>query len=147
MYALYYIKSCFGCDILFKNKDGAQHHKVVGGTSALVRAMSAQIKERIKTERPVESVTKREDGFYEVVSKGKVYTCQNLILTCPPPSYKNIKFTPELPVAKQILMDGSKFYNPNYKIVVFYKTPFWREMGLNGFVVSLKGLIMNLQCA
>jgi monoamine oxidase len=61
----------------------------------------------------------------------RTFTARRVILAVPPPLSAKIAMTPELPAARQALVDGMPMGSV-IKINVVYDSPFWRESGLSG---------------
>lgn len=85
-----------------------------------------------------EAVTSIEQLELKVVRVNGKLTCRKVICTVPPPTVKNISFSPALPEAKQKLLDsyGYRYYQ---KVMAIFKTPFWVHDGYCGLVSSFKG--------
>jgi len=69
---------------------------------------------------------------------GAQFRCKKIIVSIPTTLYKDITFIPNLPTDKQELV-GSTFIGAYSKIVLIYRMPWWRELGLNGSFCSLDG--------
>src|SRR6516225_1951842 len=71
-----------------------------------------------------------------VAYEGGEVTARHVVVALPPTLAGRIRYLPALPARR----DGLTQQIPAGSVIKFqvgYRTPFWREQGLNGFVLSL----------
>lgn len=95
----------------------------------------------IKLNSPVQSITQVAPSKVAVSTRdGLVYEAQKVIVTLPTPLYKEVNFSPSLPVEKLRVSDATilGYYS---KAIVLYDRPWWSESGLCGLSQSFIGPI------
>jgi monoamine oxidase len=122
-----------------KTEDGAQRDRIFGGAQGVSSFLYDQIKESVKLDCPVTFV-KQVDDLIEIGNDNFSVKTKKVIITAPLPVVKNIKFTPELPSEKQILINSMEM-GTVVKSHAVYDTPFWREKGLSGASICLDELV------
>ncbi|KAI7769392.1 hypothetical protein LZL87_012833 [Fusarium oxysporum] len=141
-YILDYVKSAAGLSSI--NADGpggAQELKVKEGTSAIATSLAGALKPgSVQINAPVDGITQYENGCTVSTSTGATYKAKKVILAIPTNTYTNIRFSPPLPRAKKALVSRTK---PGIyaKIIVTYTASWWKDAGLQGKFMSLKGPI------
>lgn len=90
---------------------------------------------------PVDSIEQHEQGKVLVgTSNGYSFLAKKVILALPTNTYDYIRFSPPLPEAKRALV--SRTLNGIYsKVILTYKSAWWRDLGLSGKFTSLIGPI------
>lgn len=124
----------------FNTRNGAQESRIVGGSQALVDAMAKRFgHKRIHLRTPVRRIVQRQ-GHVRIVSDRVVVRAKRVIVAIPPVLAGRIDYRPILPAARdsltQRLAQGTLT-----KVAAVYRTPFWREAGLNGSALSTDGLV------
>jgi monoamine oxidase len=128
------IKACGGLKAVLAKSGGAQDSRVAGGMQPLAERLAAELGERIQLGCPTREI-RWSNAAVEVATERGVFRASHAILTAPPSSWSAIRFQPDLPLAKRALSAGMPM-GAVIKCFVFYKTPFWRERGLSGEVMS-----------
>jgi len=108
--------------------------RVRGGPMQIINWLAGQLDGRIHLRAPVIAMAQDKDGV-RVQTADKTFTARYVIVAIPPPLCQQITFQPPLPPARQQLsrdMQMSKVI----KVFVTYETPFWREVGLSGMVLT-----------
>ncbi|MBJ7427376.1 MAG: FAD-dependent oxidoreductase [Bacteroidia bacterium] len=118
---------------------GAIRDRIRGGAQGVCNFLYSQIKDSVKLNSPVSFVNQMENHILIGNDSFTVKT-KKVIITAPLPIVKRIKFTPELPIEKQILINSMEM-GTVVKIHVVYATPFWRDNGLSGASVCLDELV------
>lgn len=134
LHALFYIRSGTSLECLINIKNGAQQHRIKGGMQSLVEQMAHPFLDKIRFNSPVTSIAKKEKEV-RLTCGNIAYTTRKIILSVPPPLLAQIRFTPELPVAKRKLLERYAMGHVG-KCFMIYSKPFWREKGFSGQVVS-----------
>jgi monoamine oxidase len=135
LHFLFYVKSGHGLTNLISTTGGAQEARVVGGAHLISQRMAEQLGGRVRLNAVVRTITQDADGV-QVAFEGGEVTARHVIVALPPTLAGRIRYLPPLPFRRdgltQQIPAGSVI-----KVEVGYPTPFWREQGLNGFVLSL----------
>ena len=134
LFFLHYLKSGEGLDVLVSSDTGgAQNLLFHGGVHQISRLMADEVGDRLHLDAPVSAIEWQE-GAVTVHSAGGTFTSRKVIITIPPTLLKRIGFSPALPQPKATLHERLSM-GSSIKFWVLYKTPFWREMGLNGTIL------------
>jgi len=95
-----------------------------------------------------EVVSIQEQENILIKTKNKEYRSNYAISTLPPRITQNLNFTPPLPTQLQDKMRNTQTWMGNSaKCVIEFKTSFWREKGLSGFVFSNIGPLAEIHDA
>ncbi|MEO3824800.1 flavin monoamine oxidase family protein [Actinomadura sp. B10D3] len=135
LHFLFYVKSGTSLETLVATTGGAQETRVVGGTHLISERMAEELGDRVRLGAVVRSISQDEAGAVVAYEGGEV-TAQRVIVAVPQTLAGRIRYTPAMPA----LRDGLTQQMPAGSVIKFqvgYDTPFWREEGLNGFVLSL----------
>jgi monoamine oxidase len=134
LHFLFYIKSGTSLDTLVATTGGAQESRVVGGTHQISERMAAELGDRIRLDAVVRTIRQDADGVVVEFEGGSV-SAQRAVVAVPPTLAGRIRYMPPLPASRDALTQqmpaGSVI-----KFQVGYDTPFWRQEGLNGSVLS-----------
>jgi monoamine oxidase len=118
----------------FNTKDGAQERRFAGGTHLVPQRMAAQLGDRVVLNAPVRRIVQGSAGV-TVHSDAGVVNAGRAIVAIPPTLAGRIFYEPALPP----LRDQLTQHMPQGTLMKFeavYPTPFWRDRGLTGQVVS-----------
>jgi monoamine oxidase len=141
-YILDYVKSAGGlASINIDGPGGAQALKIKQGTSAIATALVGAIEPgSVQINAPVDSITQYGDVCEVTTSNRTRYQAKKVILAIPTNTYTNIRFSPPLPHSKRALVTRTK---PGIyaKIIVRYTSSWWKDAGLQGKFMSMKGPI------
>lgn len=86
----------------------------------------------------VEAITHCNDHVVVASSTGQLFQAKKVIMANPTNTYMDINFTPALPSEKHSLV--SQTMGGIYaKLIINYPEPWWRDAGLIGEFLSLKG--------
>lgn len=146
LYVLYYIAASGNesnpgtFERNFNTRDGAQERRVEGGSQVLGHAMAKALgKRRIVKRSPVRRIVQRR-GRVRVVSDRAVVTAKRAIVAIPPVLAGRIDYAPAMPAARDALTQRLA-QGALTKVAASYRTPFWREQGLNGSTLKTEGLV------
>ena len=90
----------------------------------------------LQLESPVRKIIQNtEAGTVTIVSDRIEVEAQQVVMALPPALVKNIEFSPALPPGRMQLHDRMPM-GSICKTMTYYETPFWREEGLTGQVIS-----------
>lgn len=139
LHFLFYIRSGTSLATMIATTGGAQERRVVGGTHRISERMAEQLGDRVQLGAVVRTIAQDNGGvtvFYESTEATGSVTARHVVVAIPPTLAGRIRYRPPLPAARDALTQqipaGSVI-----KFQVGYPTPFWREAGLSGFVISL----------
>lgn len=90
----------------------------------------------LQLQSPVRKVEHHLDtNSYTIHSDNKHVSAQQVVIALPPALIKNVEFYPPLPPGRMQLHDRMPM-GAIAKTMTYYATPFWREQGLTGQVIS-----------
>jgi len=118
--------------------------RVVGGTHALVDAMTKHLPEGIvHTSSQVKTISSASDDIIITLENGARLKANSVIMALPPRiALETIDWQVELPRALRNGLDMMPTWMaPHAKVAVLYEKPFWRELGLSGRIASRAGPI------
>jgi len=134
LFFLHYVKSGGGLDVLISaDAGGAQNLMFHGGVHQISRFMADEIGDRLHLNAPV-TVIEWHDRGVTVHSEVGTFSARSAIIAISPTLMHRITFLPTLPQPK-VAVHEHLFMGSSIKFWVLYKTPFWREMGLNGTIL------------
>lgn len=140
---LHYCRSAGGLSALSGLSDGgAQHRLVAGGLFQVADALAARLKGRIRFAAPVTAIAQDAAGVTVQTPEGSV-RARRVISTAAPSLAARMTYTPPLSAAR----DGLMQHAPMASVIKFwiaYDRPFWRDSGLNGFVLSTEHAVSAL---
>ncbi len=139
LYALFYIHSGKGTDILLGSEGGAQDTRIDGGMQRLATAMANGLD--VRTSHPVSRVRwERDRVVVECTDAGerRAFVARRVIVATPPPLTNEIVFEPALPQGRAALHSEMPMGAAG-KCIAVYDAPFWRDEGLSGQCVSDEG--------
>jgi len=131
---LAYAASAGGFSALISTRGGAQDSVFEGGAWQLAEKMSAELGSAIHLDAQVLSISQDDAGVTVKTAKGQ-WRGRHVVVTAPPPLASRIDYTPPMPAMR----DGLTQRMPMgcvIKVHIAYPTPFWREQGLTGLVLS-----------
>jgi len=121
----------------FSTADGAQESRFAGGAQLVALRVAQQLGDRVRLNAPVSRVDQTSTGV-TVHADGLSVTGQRAIVAIPPALAGRLFYDPALPPLRdkltQQMPQGSLM-----KFEAIYRTPFWRDKGLTGQVVSELG--------
>ena len=143
LYALWYIASAGnekekGSILrLLTTPGGAQESRLVGGSQRIPILMAKRLGEQVVLKAPVRRIA-QGGGRVRVFSDKLVVEADQVIVAVPPALAHRIDFAPALPAKQEKLL---KAMVPGHLIKweAVYDTPFWRDQGLSGQIVSENG--------
>ena len=136
LHMFFYAASNGDLETLISVDDGAQQDRIVGGSALVSQRLADGLDVRLDS--PVVSIRQDDTGVQVTTRSGDVYSARRVIVAIPPALVARLQYDPILPgwrdQLSQKLPAGSVAKN-----FAAYPTPFWREQGLNGQVVSDEG--------
>ncbi|MFC9895019.1 flavin monoamine oxidase family protein [Nocardia sp. NPDC127579] len=135
LHFLFYIKSGTSLATLVATTGGAQESRVSGGTHQICERMAADLGAAVRLNCVVRTIRQDEHGVVVDFEGGSV-AAGRVIVAIPPTLAGRIRYVPALPA----LRDSLTQQMPAGSVIKFqigYETPFWRDQGLSGFVLSM----------
>lgn len=126
--------------------NGAIYHKVLGGTGAIIQALTDQLDtDRILLKKKVVSLNYENEHIAITLADNTTFVGKKVIVAVPPKTIsEHIKMTPLLN-DHQIMKSTHTWMGDSAKFTVLVDRDFWRLNNLSGFVYSNYGLIREMQ--
>ncbi len=131
--------------------------RINGGTNAIINRLSRSLKDIIQLNKTVTACYRSNDRFFLNITDTGVTTqfeADHLIIATPPRvaipllqtsgDVEKPSLQEELKDVLPILQQTPTWMAPQAKVVMFYKTAFWREQGLSGRVASQVGPMVEI---
>jgi monoamine oxidase len=135
LHFLFYVRSGTSFETLVSTTGGAQESRVLGGTHQISERIAAELGDRVRLGAVVRTIRQDENGVVVEFEGGSV-SAGRAVVAIPQTLAGRIRYVPALPAARDALTQqfpaGSVI-----KFQIGYDTPFWRQDGLNGTVMSL----------
>jgi monoamine oxidase len=134
LHVLFYIRSGGGWESLVNTKGGAQQDRLVGGLQEPASRLGSRLGEAIRLGWPVRAISHDAGGVAVAGEAGEV-RAGRAIVAIPPALAGRLVYDPPLPAGRDQLTQRL----PGGSVVKFnlvYPSPWWRELGLSGFVYS-----------
>ncbi|MBF4161513.1 flavin monoamine oxidase family protein [Nocardioides acrostichi] len=117
--------------------DGAQERRFVKGSQTVPIRLARELGDHVALGAAVRTIEQRHGGVLVHTRRGTV-RAKRVIVAAPPPLVLDIEWYPRLPTRRLQLMRHLDM-GQLMKCDAVYKTPFWRDAGLNGFGVNDSG--------
>ncbi len=134
LHLLFYVRSGGGWEALVTMEGGAQQDRLVEGLQEPAVRLASRLGEAVRLEWPVRAISQDTDGVTVAGERGEV-RARRAIVAIPPVLAGRLVYDPPLPARRDQLTQRL----PGGSVVKFdlvYPTPWWRELGLTGFVYS-----------
>jgi monoamine oxidase len=118
----------------FNTRGGGQQQRFVGGSSVITDAMAKELGKRIVLRSPVRRISQTARGV-TVTSDRLVVNAKHVIVATPPTLAGRIDYRPNLPAARDALIQRLP-QGRLLKVAAVYPKPFWRDKGLTGQALS-----------
>lgn len=116
------------------NEKGAQYQRTSKGNQHMSKYLATLFPDSVKLNSPVREVI-QSDGSVTVKTPNGSYTGKAVIVAIGTVLLDTIEFTPPLPLQQRLAIERS-FTGYYSKVVLLYKTAWWREKGFSGMAVS-----------
>ncbi|KAF4965663.1 hypothetical protein FSARC_6558 [Fusarium sarcochroum] len=121
------------------DRTGGNYMRIKSGTQSIAKGIADLIgHENIHLSNPVSSIEQNKSHVVVKTTTGKVIKAKKLIVSMPSAMLKELNFSPPLPERAQEVYNNTKLGHYN-KAIVFFKKPWWRENGYNGFFMDFRG--------
>lgn len=133
---------------LFSVPPSAPSARVEGSLSQLTEKLHNNLKNtKIIYKEKLEELQEREERVF-LKTQDRSYESDYIIITLPPRLAAKISYTPKLPKNLLLQMQETQTWMGNSaKCVIEFKTSFWRDKGLSGFVFSNLGPLSEIHDA
>jgi monoamine oxidase len=132
LHFLFYVKSGGGLPFLTAFAGGAQEFRLVGGVQGLCERLATRLDRQVRTGSAVRRVTQTA-GSVQVHADGLRVECSQLVLATGPGQERSIEL--DLSTAHPPVVPASKGGSA-VKVHLVYRTAFWRNSGLSGWVTA-----------
>lgn len=132
LHFLFYVKSGGGLDFLTAFTGGAQEFRLAGGAAGLSERLAARLDRPVRTGRPVRRICGTTGGI-RVEADDFVADCDRVILAIGPAQERALEVA--IPGAAASPVPASTGGSV-VKVHLVYRTPFWRDSGLSGWVTA-----------
>jgi monoamine oxidase len=137
LWFLFYMRSApGGLRDLLSTRGGAQDRRFAGGSQMISLRMAEELGERVRLSSPVRRVTGWAEGLARVECDGTIVEAERVVIAMMPADVRRIAFDPPLPDRCARLNERWNAAELSFKAQLVYETPFWREEGLSGQVIS-----------
>ena len=143
LYTLWYV-ACSGDErnvgTFERNSDtanGAQERRLVGGSQLIPLRLARRLGDIVALAAPVHRIEQQDHRALVHTGRG-VVSARRVIVAAPPPLVLDIDWFPQLP-ARRLQLLRHVDMGQLMKCDAVYRTPFWREAGLNGFGINDSG--------
>ncbi|WP_214321891.1 flavin monoamine oxidase family protein [Nonomuraea sediminis] len=136
LHALFYVKSAGSLAAVTDFEGGAQQDRLEGGAYGVATRLAERLGASIRLNAPVQRIEQNDSGVVVTAKDGTSWRARHVVVAVPPPLAARIAFHPPLPAARDDLPMGSVI-----KYVTGYPAPFWRQAGLSGSALCMRGPI------
>jgi monoamine oxidase len=136
LHALFYAVSNADLETLIAVDQGAQQDRVVGGSVLVAERLAEGLDLRFGS--PVTSIAQDDDGVRLATRAGETHSADRVVVAVPPTLAGRLHYDPLLPAWRDQLTQKLPA-GTVAKTFAAYRTPFWRDDGLNGQAVSDTG--------
>ena len=139
LHALFYAKSGQGMFYLVSTEGGAQADRFDGGAQTVARKAAAMLDDAVWLSCPVRRI-EQSNGSITASGEGFSVTGKICVVAAPPALAGRIDYDPIMPPLRDQLTSRAPMGSV-IKVHAVYETPWWRDEGLSGRVVSDTGPI------
>lgn len=118
---------------------GAQETRISGGSQILSIKMAEALGDKVRLKSPVLRIENWQNGPAVIRTANGVVKARSVIVALSPSLCHQIAFDPPLPEKRREMQRRWPAYAPMRKTAHVYKKAFWREKGLSGMCMQLKG--------
>jgi monoamine oxidase len=139
LHALFYARSGGGFFYLISTEGGAQADRFDGGMQLVAERVAAELGDRVRLSAPVRRIV-QDAGGVTVEADAVTVKAERCVVTAPPALAGRIDYQPAMPPLRDHLTTRAPMGSV-IKVHAIYETPWWRDEGLSGRVVSDRGPI------
>ncbi|MCE1117689.1 MULTISPECIES: flavin monoamine oxidase family protein [Pseudomonas] len=123
-------------------KDSAQGTRFVGGSQLLCTRMAEALGDKLRLACPVREIADWDREVVRLTTDKGVVRARRVIVAIHPALCNQVQFTPALPEGRAALQRAWPAHSPARKTAMVYARPFWRDKGLNGHTMQVKGQVL-----
>ena len=131
LHVLFYIAASGGVEGL---EESSLTWRFDGGAQEIPNRLAERLGDRIKLETPVRTIDQTGDSVVVETDHGR-FSARRVIVALPPVLASRIQYLPSLPPSRDQYTQRAPM-GSTIKCHAVYPTPFWRERGLNGQILS-----------
>lgn len=135
LHFLFYLASGGGLHRMMTTIGGAQEARVLGGAHRISERLAQRLDEAVSLNEEVLGIRHFREGV-EVQTIHRSIWAKRALVTLPPTLAGRLHYDPPMPANRDALTSQMPAGNV-LKFQVMYETPFWRQAGLSGTVLSL----------
>lgn len=137
LHILFYARSNGGLGQLTSTTGGAQERRFARGSQSISLGLAGRLGNRVRLRTPVWTV-RRDDEQVVVAADGLEVTAEHAVIALPPTLAGQLRYDPPLPPLRSQLTQRAPMGSV-IKVFGAYPSPFWRDDGLSGQVLSDSG--------
>jgi monoamine oxidase len=122
-----------------RNLAAAEAYRVREGTQEIAARLAERLGGKIRFGEPVRAIA-QDAGGVTVETDTAALRCRRAAVCVPPPTARQISYTPALPDARTRLLADADM-GATVKFHAVYPRPFWRDSGLSGQSIASAGTI------
>lgn len=135
LFFVWYIRQCGGTKAMFAS--GGPEWKVMEGAQQIAHCLADRIgRDKVLQNQPVCHLHQTDDTVTVRTQNGDEFVCEYLIMATPPAVQQKITYLPSLPPLRNQLIQRAP-QGSVFKCILYYKTPFWRDLQFNGCTVLI----------
>jgi len=144
LHTLYYCRANGGIKGLFNFGQNCApedaHDTLVfeDGAQRICEGIHAELGERVRLNSPVYRIDQHDEGV-QIHAQDLKLEAQKVIIAMPPALSGCLRYDPPLSSMRNMLNQRTHSSSRDYKFVLIFEKPFWREMGLAGLLVNDQG--------
>lgn len=137
LWFLFYVRSApGGLRDLLSTHGGAQDRRFVGGSQTISLRIADELREHVRLSSPVRRISGWAGGPAQVECDEATIEAERVVIAMMPADVRRIAFELPLPERRARLNERWNAAEQSFKAHLVYETPFWREEGLSGQVIS-----------
>jgi monoamine oxidase len=140
LHALFYIRSAGSLSALTDFEGGAQQDRLAGGAYGLASRLADRLGTALRLDAPVRRIDHDDSGVLVTIDDGTAWRARQVVVAASPPLASRIAYHPPLPAARDNLLQRLPMGSV-IKYIATYPEPVWRQAGLSGAALSLRGPI------
>ncbi len=137
LHVLFYARSNGGLAALTSTTGGAQERRFRQGAQGIALGLAARLGDRVRLGSPAWAVRSGPDGVV-VAGGGPQVAAPHAVVAIPPTLAGQLRYDPVLPPHRSQLTQRTPM-GTVIKVFVAYPSPFWRDEGLSGQLLSDTG--------
>ncbi|KAK4195761.1 putative amine oxidase [Triangularia verruculosa] len=123
-----YLKSGTGIENLVSDgPDGGQYLRADKGMHTISKYLTSQLPaESVRLNTVVKSISQSPNGVQVATAANKIFKAKRVVVSIPSTLYPTISFSPELPLSKSILAEGTAIGTYS-KVIIVRKEKVWEQ--------------------